>query len=127
MPGWTAAKTKMEKTVFPFFIICLGLIILMGALRGIDSASEETGTVDEVQTGRARICASQCQLLADRTETKDRIIYGTDHDMERAMEDQERIEKEKEENAWRMLQNMNIYKESRRKSPRHRPKVDPQD
>ena len=55
-------------------------------------------------------------LLADRTETKDRIIYGTDPEMERATDEQQREEKEKEEKAWNMLQHMNIYKDNGKKT-----------
>ena len=52
------------------------------------------------------------QLMADRTDTKDSIIYSTDPEMERAMEEQEREEKEKEEKSWKMLQHMHLYKDN---------------
>ncbi len=57
---------------------------------------------------------------AERTETKDRIIYGTDPEMERAMDDQAREEKEKEAKAWNMLQNMGVYQDNgkHRRPPR---------
>jgi hypothetical protein len=40
--------------------------------------------------------------------------------MERAMDDQIREEKEKEDKAWKMLQNMNVYKDTG-KPPRSAP------
>ena len=53
-------------------------------------------------------------LLADRTEKEDRIILGTDPEMERAMDDQIKQEQEKEDKAWKMLENMNIYKDNQK-------------
>lgn len=58
------------------------------------------------------------QILADRTETKDSIIYSTDPEMDRVMEERAREEKEKEAKAWQMLQNMNIYKDMQKRPPR---------
>jgi hypothetical protein len=45
-------------------------------------------------------------LLADRIETRDSITYTTDPKMEQHRKKDEREEKEKENNSWKMLQNM---------------------
>ncbi len=105
----------MNKTALAFVIIPLGVVVLAGVFGGINSNSDSSGAILEIQTCGNRCGIAPFLLLADRTDTKDRIIYGTDSDMERAMEDQEKMEREKEENAWRMLQNMNLYDDYRRK------------
>ena len=74
----------------------------------------------------AFVCPLSFQALADRTETKDSVNYGTDPEMGRAMDEQVREEKEKEEKAWKMLQNMNIYKDTHRRPPRTRTDSTPQ-
>lgn len=48
-------------------------------------------------------------LLADLTDEKDRIVYGTDPEMDRAADEEAREEKEKQEKSWKMLQQMNLY------------------
>jgi hypothetical protein len=48
-------------------------------------------------------------ILADRSEKKDRVLYGTDSDPAFSQEEQEREEKEKEDRSWRMLERMNLY------------------
>ena len=57
-------------------------------------------------------------LFAERTETRDSIIYETDPEMERAMDEQAWIEKEKEQEAWKMLQQMNPYKNNSKSGKR---------
>ncbi|MGA3113135.1 MAG: hypothetical protein ABSF90_01745 [Syntrophobacteraceae bacterium] len=68
----------------------------------------------KIQSLQNRISPAHRLLLADRTDTKDSITYGTDPDMERAMEEQARAEKEKEDKAWNMLQHMQLYKDNGR-------------
>lgn len=48
-------------------------------------------------------------LLADRVETEDSVTYTTDPDLDRTMKKEDREEKAKEENSWKMLQNMHLY------------------
>ena len=48
-------------------------------------------------------------LLADRIEEKDRIIYGTDPEMDRLADEEAREEQEKQAQSWKMLQQMNLY------------------
>ena len=74
----------------------------------IASSSEESATPSKTESLQNRISPPPRLLLADRIDTKDRIIYGTDPEMERTMEEQAREEKEKERQAWNMLQHMNL-------------------
>lgn len=48
-------------------------------------------------------------LLADRIETDDSVTYTTDPDLEKAKKKEDREEKEKEANSWKMLQHMELY------------------
>ena len=64
--------------------------------------------------GSVRFPACSLQIVPIQ---KTDIIYGTDPGMERAMEEQAREEKEKEDKAWKMLQHMNLYNDSG-KNPR---------
>jgi len=105
-------------------VLCIILIpgfLLAGWRVSMASTSDGTGTALQKQTCENRIDPPLRQILADRTDTKDSVIYSTDPEMERAMEEQAREEKEKEEKAWKMLQNMNIYKDERKRSPRTQP------
>ncbi len=104
----------MKRTTFLVVLLISGLVLAFG-WAGTAFNSDAAGSLPETQTMENRTSQPR-QLMADRTETKDRIIYGTDPEMERAMEQQEREEKEKEEKAWNMLQHMNIYQDSGKKS-----------
>jgi hypothetical protein len=109
-------KAKMKGTAFLFIILISGLLLVDWRAR-IAPNSDESGRVLKIQSLENRTSPPHRLLLADRTDTKDRIIYGTDPDMERAMEEQAREEKEKEDKAWMMLQHMYLNKDSG-KSPR---------
>jgi ADP-heptose:LPS heptosyltransferase len=90
------------------FIILVSALLLAGWPAPIAFNSDESGTLLKIKSLQNRIDPPPRQLLADRTDTKDEIIYGTDPEMERAMAKQAKEEKEKEEKAWIMLQNMNL-------------------
>lgn len=63
-----------------------------------------------------RTASGSSLMLADRIDTQDGVLLTTDPEMDRAAREQELHEKEKEEKAWQMLQNMNIYKKSGKQS-----------
>ncbi|MGA2026236.1 MAG: hypothetical protein ABSH17_04085 [Syntrophobacteraceae bacterium] len=92
------------------FIILISAFLLAGWLAPIASNADESGTPLKIKSLQNRISPPPCQLLADRTDTKDEIVYGTDPAMERTMEERAREEKEKEEKSWIMLQHMNLNK-----------------
>ncbi len=123
----------MKRNTFVSIVLTLGL--LFGGWRVCAASGSETpGAPFEIQTRQEVIdhiscldrmpdyLCSWCQsapvrellLLADRTEKEDRIILGTDPEMERAMDDQIKQEQEKEDKAWKMLENMNIYKDNQK-------------
>jgi hypothetical protein len=108
----TQMKAKMKGTAFVFMVLISGLL-LVGLPARITSNSEGPGPL-KIQSLQNRISPAHRLLLADRTDTKDSITYGTDPDMERAMEEQARAEKEKEDKAWNMLQHMQLYKDNGR-------------
>jgi len=103
----------MKGTTFLIVLLIFGLVLAFGRA-GAASNSDAAGSLSRTQTLENRKIPPR-QLMADRADTKDRIIYSTDPEMERAMEEQEREEKEKEEKAWNMLQHMNLYKDSGKK------------
>lgn len=100
----------MKGTAF-LFIILISALLLAGWRAPIASNSDESGTLLKIQSLGNRIGPPPRQLLADRTDTKDDIIYSTDPGMERAMEEQARKEQEKEEKSWNMLQHMYLNKD----------------
>jgi hypothetical protein len=108
----------MKGTAF-FLMTLISGLLLIGWSACIASNCEEPGPL-KIQSLQNRTSLPHRLLLADRTDTKDSIIYGTDPDMERAMEEQAREEKEKEDKAWNMLQHMQLYKDDR-KPPRASP------
>ena len=59
-------------------------------------------------------------LLAEIADTEEHIIYRTDPDLEREAEEQAQEEKNKEDKAWRMLDNTYIFKGDG-KGPHRRP------
>ncbi len=103
----------MKGTTFLIILLVSGLVLAFGRA---DTAfgSGAAGSSSKTQTLENRTSPPR-QLMADRTDTKDRIIYGTDPEMDRAMDEQQREEKEKEEKAWQMLQHMNIYQDNGRR------------
>jgi hypothetical protein len=101
----------MKGTAF-LFIILISVLILAGWRAPIASSSDGSGTLLKIQSLENRISPPPRQLLADRTDTQDDIIYGTDPDMERAMEEQAKKEQEKEDKAWNMLQHMYLNKDN---------------
>jgi hypothetical protein len=103
----------MKGTTVLIVLLVSGLVLAFGRA-GHAFNPDAAGSLSKTQTLESR-ASQHPQLMADRTETKDRIIYGTDPEMERAMEEQQREEKEKEEKAWNMLQHMNIYKDNEKK------------
>ena len=98
----------MKGTTFLIVLLISGLFVLALWRAGTAFNSDEAGPLSKTQSLENRMSPDR-QFLVDRADTKDNIIYGTDPEMERAMEEQERHEKEKEEKAWKMLQNMNLY------------------
>ena len=62
-------------------------------------------------------CCNLAQRLqfADRTETEEQVTYGSGPQNEHAMDERIREEKEKEDKAWKMLQN----EERRRRPPKN--------
>jgi hypothetical protein len=106
----------MKGTAF-LFVVIVSALLLAGWRAPIASGSKEPGTPLKIQGLQNRTGQPLRQLLADRTDTKDGISYSTDPEMERAMEQQAKEEKEKEEKSWKMLQHMYLYKDSG-KSPR---------
>ena len=56
-------------------------------------------------------------LLADRTETDDSVTYTTDPKAERQTKKEEREEKGKERNSWKMLQHMYLYGPAGKRPP----------
>ncbi len=113
-------EVKMKGTAF-VFIILVSALLLAGWLTPMASNSDESGTLLKTKSLQNRIGPSPGRLLADRTDTKDAIIYGTDPGMERAMEEQARKEQEKEEKAWIMLQHMNLNNNNNNNGNRPRP------
>ena len=115
----------MKGTAFIFIILTSGLLIV-GARADIASNSDTARTSFNTQSRQERIRPDSRVFIADRIETQDRIIYGTDPGMERAMTEQERFEKEKEDKSWDMLRNMNIYKGGKRPNGPNQPDKTPQ-
>jgi hypothetical protein len=101
-------KAKMKGTAFLFVVLASSLLIV-GPQMSIASNSDTAGILFKSPNRQNRLSTTSLLLIADRVDTQDRVIYTTDPEMERAMQEQERLEKEKEEKAWQMLQNMNIY------------------
>ena len=77
------------------FIVLISALLLAGWRTPIASSSEGAGTLLKIQNPGNRISPPPRQLLADRTDTKDAIILGTDPEMDRAMEEQARKEQER--------------------------------
>lgn len=104
----------MKGTAFLFIILISGLLL---AGRGVNavSGSGAPGTPIKIRTAENRIV--QPPLLANRIDTKDSVIYTTDPGMERAMREEKREEKDKEDKSWQMLQHMYIYKHAGKHSP----------
>ncbi len=97
----------MKRTA-SLFIILVSALLLAGWRAPIASNCDRCGTLWKIQGLQNRTCPP-CRLhLVDRVDTQDSITYGTDPDAERAMQDQAREEKEKEDKAWMMLQHMYI-------------------
>lgn len=116
----------MKGTTFIFVILISGLLVLAGGPAGIASNPDEAGALSKTGTPGNQIGTPRL-LMADRTDTKDSIILGTDPDMERAMDEQARQEKEKEKEAWKMLQNMGFYQNiGKRPRPPQQPDTAPQ-
>jgi hypothetical protein len=106
-------RDKMKKTIFLVIMLVPGLLVFALWRANTAFSSDAAGSLSKTQIlGNAM--NPPRQLMAERTDNKDSITYGTDPEMERAMAEQERHEKEKEENAWKMLQNMNIYQGGRK-------------
>jgi hypothetical protein len=119
-------KAKMKGTPFLHIVLISGLL-LAGWRVCMASNSDASGTLLKIQTHGNRIDRPTRLLLADRTDTKEDIIYSTDPDMERAMEEQARKEKEKEDKSWKMLQHMYLYKDvEKHPRPAQPDKIPPQ-
>jgi hypothetical protein len=103
-------KAEMKGTAFFFIILIWGLLLVDWRASTVFNP-EESGRLLKIQSLENRISPPHRLLFADRTDTKDRIIYSTDPDMERAMEEQAREEKEKEDKSWNMLQHLYLYKD----------------
>jgi len=103
----------MQRTTFLIVLLISGLVLAFGRA-GTAFDSDAAGSLSKTQTLENRTSPPR-QLMADRTDTNDRIIYGTDPEMDRAMDEQQREEKEKEEKAWQMLQHMNLYNDNGRR------------
>ncbi len=109
----------MKGTTFLIVLLISGLVLAFGRV-GTAFDSDAAGSLSRTQT-LENPTSQPRQLMADRTDTNDRIIYGTDPEMDRAMDEQQREEKEKEEKAWQMLQHMNIYQDNGRRPHSARP------
>jgi hypothetical protein len=109
-------EAEMKGSAF-IFIILVSAILIAGWQAPVACGSNESGALLKIQSLENRTGSPPRQLLADRTDTKDDIIYSTDPEMERAMDQQIKEEKDKEEKAWNMLQHMYLYKDVG-KSPR---------
>ncbi|HIJ77204.1 MAG TPA: hypothetical protein HPP81_10900 [Deltaproteobacteria bacterium] len=103
----------MKGTAF-FFLILVSVLLLVGWLAPIASSSEESATPSKTESLQNRISPHPLMLLADRIDTEDHISYGTDPGMERTMAERAREEKEKERQAWIMLQHMNLNNDNGR-------------
>jgi hypothetical protein len=101
-------KGKMKGAALLVFLLTAWLPTV-GQHACMASSSDTAGTLLKAQSRQNRPCPAPRLLFAVRADTEDRITYGTDPDMERAMEEQDKLEKEKEDKAWEMLQHMNIY------------------
>ncbi len=110
----------MKKSAFVYIIIIPGLL-LAGWRVCMASTSDASGTLLKSQTREDRVDPLSRRLLADRTDTRDSIIYGTDPEMERAMEEQVREEKKKEEKAWKMLEHMDIRLDTQKRPSQSQP------
>ena len=99
----------MKGTAFLFIILTSGLFIV-GSGTGAASNSDVAATLLKTQIGQERTGPDSQLLIADRMDTENEIIYGTDQKFERTMTEQEKAQKENELRSWQMLQNMNIYK-----------------
>ncbi len=108
------------------FTILISALLLAGWRTPIASSSEGAGTLLKIQNPGNRIGPPPRQFLADRTDTQDAIILGTDPEMDRAMEEQARKEQEKEDKAWNMLQHMYIDRDIGRRPKTTQPDNAPQ-
>ena len=102
----------MRVTTFLIVLVLLvsGLLVLAVGRAGTAFNSDATGSSSKAQTLENRMSPPRL-LMADRVDTQDSVNYGTDPEMDRAMEEQARHEKEKEEKAWKMLQHMYLLNE----------------
>lgn len=107
----------------PAFASLLALLVgIMGAA-GCEASNQRGGFPVLTSSGSKAASAVPKQQLAERRDQKERIIYQTDPESERETEDRKMEEKQKEERAWRMLENTYIEEkwEKRRRHPRRIP------
>ncbi len=126
MPGMDAHKlstteAKMKGTAFVFIIIVLALL-LSGWPAPIASSSEESATPSNSKSLQNLISPPSRILLADRTDTEDSISYGTDPRADRVAAERAREEKEKEQQAWIMLQHMYLNNDNGRNHKSNQPR-----
>lgn len=99
------------------------LLVLLAGITGATGceASNQWGGLPRLTSSRSKAAtAVPKQQFAERLDQKERIIYQTDPELERESEDRKLEEKQKEERAWRMLENTYIEEkwEKRRRHPR---------
>lgn len=100
-----------------------GAFVLVVLIAGLMVAGRQVCTVSKQGFFRAPSMQSQGKrkaaqtLLADRIETNDSLIYTTDPDLERAMNREDKEEREKEYNSWKMLQHMYLNGSVRKRPP----------
>ncbi len=101
------------------------LLALLAGITGATGceASNQWGDLPTLTSSRSKAASAvPKQQFAERLDQKDRIIYQTDPELERESEDRKMEEKQKEERAWRMLENTYIEeKREKRRHPRRNP------
>jgi len=98
----------MHKLIPPF-LFGMALLALPFAMESRTDVFKPPVLLPESTVITCSGTSSGNMILADRTEKKDRVLYGTDSDPAYSQEEQEREEKEKEDRSWRMLERMNLY------------------
>ena len=113
----------MNRLMTPF-VFAIALLALPLVLESRANFSKPPVFFPESSFTRSSHANSANLILADRVEKEDSVLYGTDSDPAFSQEEQEREEKLKEEKAWQMLDNMNVYQGNGKKRPPPRPSGD---
>jgi hypothetical protein len=102
----------MKGTAF-FFIILASALLVFGVRMGLASDSTVERSL-KTQGPQGQTVSGSQMLLADRIDTDNEIVLGTDQRFLQTLTDQEKTEKENERRSWQMLQNMNLYQPTKK-------------